>query len=206
MDNRLIATNAAKWFIQRAADSGDALTNMKLQKLLYYAHGYSLVRRGVGISREPIQAWEHGPVAPEQYRMFSAFDRDPIPGAFTESRAIVSPEVESILEAVWREFGQLSAAELRRMTHREAPWRSVYVDGQRDLVISDQTMLEYFRTVPKALPPGEKPSALAALLSDLRQVRSERPIRRSRGDLTAMLEEHDELQNLRVAANARDFD
>lgn len=202
----MVATNAARWLIHRAAESGDALTNMKLQKLLYYAHGYSLVRRGVGISRVPLQAWEHGPVAPEQYRMFAAFDSDPIPGSVASGRMPLPRGIEAILEDVWSTYGSLSAAELRRMTHEEAPWRGTYVDGERDIEIDDETMLDYFRTVPAALPPGEKPSAFAALLGDLRKVRAAQPIRRSRGDLTAMLEEHEELRELRMAANARALD
>ena len=204
--DRMIATNAARWLIKRAAESGELLTNMKLQKLLYYAHGFALVRNGVGISREPLQAWEHGPVAPEQYRMFSAFDRDPIPASIADGRSDVPGDVLEVLDDVWAKYGQYSAAELRKMSHQEAPWRSTYQDGVRDLEIADQVMLDYFRTVPAALPANEPPSAFAQLLDRLRAVKHAQPERRSRGDLSEMLDEHRDLEDLRLAANARDFE
>ena len=46
------------------AQEADCLTNLRLQKLLYYVQGWSLGERGRPMFREEIQAWRYGPVVP----------------------------------------------------------------------------------------------------------------------------------------------
>jgi uncharacterized phage-associated protein len=43
-------------------DIGDVISNLKLQKLLYYAQGFYLAIYGKALFEEDIVAWEHGPV------------------------------------------------------------------------------------------------------------------------------------------------
>ncbi len=46
-------------------DSGDNLSNLKLQKLVAYAQGFHLAMKdGEPLFDEPIEAWAHGPVIP----------------------------------------------------------------------------------------------------------------------------------------------
>jgi uncharacterized phage-associated protein len=43
------------------------VTPMKLQKLVYYVKGFSLVLLGRPIFGEKLEAWRHGPVCPDLY-------------------------------------------------------------------------------------------------------------------------------------------
>jgi uncharacterized phage-associated protein len=45
--------------------AGDSISNLKLQKLCYYAQAWSLALRGKPLFPERIEAWAQGPVVPE---------------------------------------------------------------------------------------------------------------------------------------------
>jgi uncharacterized phage-associated protein len=68
------ALEVAKWFT-KWADFNDAdMTNMKLQKLLYYAQGQYLAEHEEPLFDEDIEAWSHGPVVPSVYRAFKEIE------------------------------------------------------------------------------------------------------------------------------------
>ena len=62
--------NVARYFIVRAyEDRIEAeMTNMKVQKLLYYAQSLHLALYDEPLFGEEIQAWRYGPVCPPAYR------------------------------------------------------------------------------------------------------------------------------------------
>jgi len=63
----------ANWFLDRSKSDGKPVDPMKLQKLIYFAHGWHL-----GLIRHPLvdelfEAWEYGPVVPSIYHEFKMF-------------------------------------------------------------------------------------------------------------------------------------
>lgn len=59
------ASQIAKWLLSAIdRDSGDSITPLKLQKLIYYAQAWSLAlpERAYPLFDEDMQAWAHGPV------------------------------------------------------------------------------------------------------------------------------------------------
>ena len=65
------AFNVADYFlVQQDEDAGDLISNMKLQKLLYYAQGYFLAIANEPLFHERIYAWTHGPVVPKVYHKY----------------------------------------------------------------------------------------------------------------------------------------
>ncbi|MEH2423996.1 MAG: type II toxin-antitoxin system antitoxin SocA domain-containing protein [Nostoc sp.] len=73
--------NVARYFIIRAyEDSIEAeITNMKVQKLLYYAQSLHLAMYDGRLFEEEIQAWRYGPVCPPAYRFYSEFEAKQLP-------------------------------------------------------------------------------------------------------------------------------
>ena len=65
----------AKYFIIKAYQDGEVatMTNMKVQKLLYYSQSLHLALFCEPLFDEEIQAWRYGPVCPPAYRFFSIF-------------------------------------------------------------------------------------------------------------------------------------
>jgi uncharacterized phage-associated protein len=72
------ALQIANAFLDRAKKDGKPLTNMKLQKLLYFAQGHSYGLRDKRLIEDDCQAWQYGPVYPSVYRAFSCFGAGPI--------------------------------------------------------------------------------------------------------------------------------
>src|SRR5689334_22090572 len=73
-DPRIVAN-----FVLDVADSrGLQITNMALNKILYFAHGWSLAQRSEPLISATFEAWQYGPVLPLIYRQFSRAGSDTI--------------------------------------------------------------------------------------------------------------------------------
>jgi len=120
----LIARYVADYFLATGDDeAGDDITNLKLQKLLYYAQGFHLAMQDGLLFAEPIEAWDLGPVVPPVYHLHKSCGRHPLgrPAAFDPEE--LAPETIEILEAVRRVYGQFSPWKLCDMTHaKDSPW------------------------------------------------------------------------------------
>jgi uncharacterized phage-associated protein len=128
---------------QQDEECGDLISNLKLQKLVYYAQGFHLAMHdGEPLFSEKIEAWMHGPVAPDLYHAFKEHGSSAIPAPTEFDVASYSPEIRELLEEVYTVFGQFSGWKLRNMTHDEPPWKNTPIQG----VISHQAMTEYFKT------------------------------------------------------------
>lgn len=126
---------------------GDSLSNLKLQKLVYYAQGFNLALNGRPLFEEDISAWEHGPVVPSLYRSFKQHGSEPVPAPENGiDRDSYPEEVRELLNEVFSVYGQFSASKLRNMTHGEPPWQEAYAIGPR-ATISRDTMRQYFSTL-----------------------------------------------------------
>lgn len=123
-------------------DAGDAISPMKLQKLLYYAQGFSLAIFGRELFPEDFEAWTYGPVIPSVYNRFKPCGDGAIPKVDLESFDAYTPEEKKLLNDVYTAFGQYSAWALSDMTHDTRPWK----ETKQNAIISKQLMKEYFMT------------------------------------------------------------
>jgi len=120
------ALDVANFLVRLAAaeDEPDYLTHLRLQKLLYYAQGWSLALRDMPMFSERIEAWVHGPVVPDVYRSLAGSGSDVIlADRFPEPPDLTDEEADFI-ESVWTAYKDFSAVRLRAMTHAEAPWKA----------------------------------------------------------------------------------
>ena len=144
----LTAHDVANYFLSLVdEEAGDSLSNLKLQKLVYYAQGFQLALTGKPLFPEQIEAWEHGPVVSSLYRNFKQHGAEQIPAPEGGvDRSQYSPEIADLLDEVYSVYGQFSASKLRGMTHEEPPWReacSSYPSSE----ISLPSMQKYFSTL-----------------------------------------------------------
>lgn len=139
------ALDVARYFIALSAGSDEeGISNMKLQKLIYYAQGYHLALHNTPLFPEPIEAWMHGPVCPEVYHRYKGFKSAPIYAPSEDDfAAIFSPEQIELLDEVYEVFGQFAAWKLREMTHEEAPWKNHEKNAS---VIPHDEMRNHFKT------------------------------------------------------------
>ena len=145
----LTCFDVAKYFLSLCNDeeSGDLISNLKIQKLVYYAQGFSLAINNKPLFKEKIQAWTHGPVVPQLYNKYKDYGSGALP---TTNLDIdfdkFSDEDKELLDDVYDVYGQFSAWKLRNMTHEEAPWQSSYQSGKSN-EISNEKLREYFLTL-----------------------------------------------------------
>ena len=117
--------NVARYFIIRAYEDGieAEMTNMKVQKLLYYAQSLHLALYNEPLFAEEIQAWRYGPVCPPAYNFYSEFEAKQLPIPDKESLLQLPREKKELLEEIWEYFGGYHAYKLSDMTHLEFPWK-----------------------------------------------------------------------------------
>ena len=97
------------------------ISNLKLQKLLYYGQAWHLAIYGEPLFRDRIEAWVHGPVLPP---VFGAFKHNGWRPIFSAAGSAVLPDrFKPHLKEVLDAYGGFTATELERMTHQEGPWR-----------------------------------------------------------------------------------
>ena len=125
-------------------ETEDYISNLKLQKLLYYCQGFVLAITQKTLFTNDIIAWEHGPVVKEVYNKYKDNGALGIcPPTDSEEHyydEITKSEIGNIIDEVWDVYGQFSAWKLRNMTHAETPWQKT----KRNDVISNDLLYEYF--------------------------------------------------------------
>ncbi len=144
------AIDIADWFVNRAniekqENFGEGISNMKLQKILYFAQAAHLVVEDSQLFNEEILAWKYGPVIQEVYQVYKG-TRAPIKAPSSKAYMNLNTDTVTFLEEVWQLFGKYSAGKLVEMTHAHAPWKSVF-NGSRDVIITKDSMKEYYQDV-----------------------------------------------------------
>jgi len=141
------ASNVAKKLLTIAFENDDrSITNLKLQKLLYYAQAWYLVNHQEKLFPDKIEAWDFGPVVPCVYGEFKKYTNKPIEfvpsgragGPFTAQQA-------KYLYDFYKVFGDLSSTALVSMSHCEKPW--LEASEKPDRVISPKTMQDFYTKV-----------------------------------------------------------
>lgn len=139
----LTAQNVANYFLSQVDEEcGDSISNLKLQKLLYYAQGFQLAMTGGPLFDEPIVNWQHGPVVESLYHRYKQYGSAAIPKPERVDFSSYTPDVRELLDDIYEVFGQFSAWKLRNMTHEEPPCKNTPTNG----IISHEAMTEYFKT------------------------------------------------------------
>lgn len=133
----------ADYLLCEARERGELLSNLKLQKLLFYADAWSLALFDKELFSEEFQAWVHGPVLPSQYHRFKDFKWRPI--TFDVQCPELDPRLALHLNEIMDVFGSEPAVALELMTHREKPW----LDARGDTPSTDPSSAPISKAVTK---------------------------------------------------------
>jgi len=121
-------------------DAGELISNLKLQKLLYYMQGFHLAVFGTPLFNNDIYAWQYGPVVPEVYHKYK--DNNNL-GIMPEGKIItLEDKEEKLFDEVFDVYGEYSAIGLMNLTHREPPWEKTPC-GE---IIDQKLMTNFFKT------------------------------------------------------------
>lgn len=122
------------------------ITNLQLQKILYYIQG-----RYIGEHREPLfdndmEAWSYGPVIPDVYYEYKSFISEPITGISPQIQDLFEPNEFNLIQTVVRETYEMNVWELVKKTHKESPWINNYKSGLKEEISIDD-LTEFFTTI-----------------------------------------------------------
>jgi uncharacterized phage-associated protein len=140
-------------FVEKGIEEGQFVTQMKLQKMVYFAHGYHLAKYGEPLINEQFEAWKFGPVVEDIYQTYKLYGSDPIMDTFflpKPPRAYrYKPLSDSALDAIdytWKLTKSLSATQLSQWSHLDgSPWAKVYDPAKSSNTIPDDSIRDYFQ-------------------------------------------------------------
>ncbi len=151
----------ANAFLTRSFKEDIPIDPMKMQKLVYIAHGYVLVDHDAPLVDELFEAWTFGPVLPFLYHKCKEYRAGAITERVSEydgsSRTFFKPVVPSTafvapqIDFTWENYKSERAVDLSAWTHEQGgPWDSARhpVDQTvvyRNQTISNDAIKRYFR-------------------------------------------------------------
>ena len=147
-------TPIADYFIALSNETGSLISNLKLQKLVYYAQAWYLANYKEELIKEDFQAWVHGPVIPTLYSEYKKFGWQPILRTDLDDKSLI--EIKSnlptktnlLLDLIVDGYFGLSAFELERLTHSEDPWvqtrGAIPEDAPSDSIIDKNLIRDYY--------------------------------------------------------------
>lgn len=132
----------ARYVINRCAQTKRPISNLKLQKILYFVQAEFLVGTGQACFDDDIEAWTYGPVVPAVYFEYKIFGSTNIPDQGKDGFAAISKQDRNRLDAIIDEAAKYSASNLTEITHRQSPWKNAY--SRKGNVIKQPEIKEYF--------------------------------------------------------------
>jgi len=135
------------------------LSNLSLQKIMYFLQGYYLVLVNKPLSNEPFQPWDYGPVIPTIYHYYKRYGRgqildyckeyDPIEKDFVAYK--IGTSDKSFVDAlgrVWKTYGAKDPFELVHLSHKYGgAWHKARENDS--LVINDEDIKKEFAEIVK---------------------------------------------------------
>lgn len=162
MDHSIDGRLVANFVLAYCEERGWPITNMALQKIVYFCHVWTLVDRDVPLIRHDFEAWEHGPVLPYLYNEFKVFrDKtisikasklDPKTGERVFAGTIEDKELREFLRGIVDFYAPIGALELRNISHVEnGPWERVWNhrgEVNFGMKISNESIREFYAKHP----------------------------------------------------------
>ncbi len=116
------ALDVAKALLHYTEEYNRPITNLHLQKLLYYAQGFSYAMTGYELFADDMYAWKYGPAVPRVYEYYHSYVAYPITPEKIDIEQFDSYDTVIIRE-VARRIGGMDPWKLAKRVCQEPPWR-----------------------------------------------------------------------------------
>lgn len=156
----------ANCILDLADAEGIQLSNLALQKVVYFCHAWHLVETGNPLVKTEFEAWTHGPVLQYLYRQFKSFEDRPIRGRATAmdphsgKQKLVAYQIDSDtmsrVKRVVGFYGKMEPWDLVDMSHEKGgPWYEVWNHSGKvnpGMKIPHTAILEFFSRATRREP------------------------------------------------------
>lgn len=137
------ALDIARYVTGYCDRKGYYVSNLKLQKILYFIQAEFLVTLDIACFREIIQALTFGPVVPQAYQEYKKFGSSNILMDYQTEGIMKTEEDERLVKGIVDQCDEYSAAESMKFTYNQSPWLNVYRKYHNN-PISNQSIKEFF--------------------------------------------------------------
>lgn len=135
------AVEVAEYIIGYANEQNYPISNLKLQKILYFIQAQFLVTLGYPCFKDFIEAWDFGPVVRSVYNQYKRYGSANIYSGDmsleTEMKEIEKDSIQLIID----KCVNFSANQLVEITHNQDPWKNAY---KKNVYISNNAIRDYF--------------------------------------------------------------
>lgn len=143
--------DVADFFIQLANEDKEAhdMTNLRLNKLLYFAQGHYLAMYDEPLFEEDFQLWEFGPVVRCIYDEYKSLGSSPITKYedMDEKRPFTDKE-QSLLFDILVNYADYTTSELVNLAHKKgSPWELNFEKGVSSIPLTKEDMKKYFKNI-----------------------------------------------------------
>lgn len=130
------------------SESEDYMTNLRLNKLMYFAQAWSLVLLNKPLFAEPIEAWPFGPVIPSVYHKYKSYGKSQITSLDSKFHMdLLDDQEQQLLFATMAYYGDYSTHGLVDMSHEAgSPWAQAC--GAKATVIKPEDIRAFFEKKP----------------------------------------------------------
>jgi uncharacterized phage-associated protein len=153
MNKTITYKDVSNYFIALSNETGNLISNLQLQKLMFYSQAWNIAICDKRFFDEEFQAWVHGPVLPKLYVEYKHFKWQPINENLNKKhiellKNKLDVKQNEILEDVIEEYFGLTGFELEKIVHSESPWviarNGIPNDQPSNEIIHDQDIREYY--------------------------------------------------------------
>lgn len=153
------ALDVSRYIVNYSNAKDYGISNLKLQKILYFVQAYFLIQTGSPCFKEKIEAWDFGPVVPKAYCEYKQYGCGDIPTTKSfimidkdniwNSKRVefediaISDDDKSLIDKVIDKFSEYSATDLVELTQHQIPWMDAIVSNQSN-EITNKSIFEYF--------------------------------------------------------------
>lgn len=151
----------ANFILEFAEGRGLKLTNLALQKLLYFAHGWFYAIYEEPLIKNKFEAWKYGPVQRVIYDQFKSFRDAPLRdiratyiNPLTGDPVYREPHIDldhgNLVRGVLEKYERFTASQLVEASHVEdGPWEYVWQQAEDSIYpgmkIPDALILDHFK-------------------------------------------------------------
>lgn len=137
-----MALDLAKCIVTRCIEDGCPISNLQLQKILYFVQK-DFLKRGKIAFTDDIEAWRFGPVVPAVYYNFCGYGAMPIYMRYDDVKINVCEEDLTAIFSIVAEKRTMSPWQLVADTHKPGgAWDVTYQGGQGDRQVIKRDLIK----------------------------------------------------------------
>lgn len=135
------ALQVAEYIIDRCNQKHESISNLKLQKILYFVQAQYIVEFGTPCFGNIMQAWDHGPVVPDVYHEYRGYGNTNIPSNGSRRFRCEQDEQKTLDMTIDRAL-EYAASQLVEIARNQSPWMEAC--KKADKTITPKSIRKFF--------------------------------------------------------------